>query len=142
MCLKIIALDPYHYFQHGWNVFDSIVALLSLADVLYNRLSNKNLSFLASLRVVRRFLLFRFYVLNLLLSCARVWVHVSVCAVLHEWRSRDTMRGVDAFSDPEDHGSQTRVRKCLCPLNHFTCSILCPTPPLPILSLPFSLLSF
>ncbi|XP_028623112.1 sodium channel protein type 11 subunit alpha [Grammomys surdaster] len=49
MCLKIIALDPYHYFQHGWNIFDSIVALLSLADVLYN------LSFLASLRVLRVF---------------------------------------------------------------------------------------
>lgn len=70
MCLKIIALDPYHYFRHGWNVFDSIVALLSLADVLYNTLSDNNRSFLASLRVVRRFLSFRFYVLNLLLACA------------------------------------------------------------------------
>lgn len=62
MCLKIIALDPYHYFRHGWNVFDSIVALLSLADVLYTNLSDKssrsNRSFLASFRVVRRFLLF------------------------------------------------------------------------------------
>uniref|UniRef100_F1M9X1 Sodium channel protein n=1 Tax=Rattus norvegicus TaxID=10116 RepID=F1M9X1_RAT len=55
MCLKIIALDPYHYFRHGWNVFDSIVALLSLADVLYNTLSDNNRSFLASLRVLRVF---------------------------------------------------------------------------------------
>ncbi|XP_040596069.1 sodium channel protein type 11 subunit alpha [Mesocricetus auratus] len=59
MCLKIIALDPYHYFRHGWNVFDSIVALLSLADVLYNNLSDKssrsNRSFLASFRVLRVF---------------------------------------------------------------------------------------
>ncbi|XP_005348271.1 sodium channel protein type 11 subunit alpha [Microtus ochrogaster] len=59
MCLKIIALDPYHYFRHGWNVFDSIVALLSLADVLYTNLSDKssrsNRSFLASFRVVRVF---------------------------------------------------------------------------------------
>ncbi|ERE76463.1 sodium channel protein type 11 subunit alpha-like protein [Cricetulus griseus] len=59
MCLKIIALDPYHYFRHGWNIFDSIVALLSLADVLYNNLSDKssrsNRSFLASFRVLRVF---------------------------------------------------------------------------------------
>ncbi|XP_057622541.1 sodium channel protein type 11 subunit alpha [Chionomys nivalis] len=59
MCLKIIALDPYHYFRHGWNVFDSIVALLSLADVLYTNLSDKNSrsnrSFLASFRVLRVF---------------------------------------------------------------------------------------
>lgn len=60
MCLKIIALDPYHYFRHGWNIFDSLVALLSLADVLYNNLGDKgsrssrsNRSFLASFRVVR-----------------------------------------------------------------------------------------
>ncbi|XP_071068372.1 sodium channel protein type 11 subunit alpha [Dasypus novemcinctus] len=33
MCLKIIALDPYHYFRQGWNIFDSIVALLSFADL-------------------------------------------------------------------------------------------------------------
>ncbi|XP_050996123.1 sodium channel protein type 11 subunit alpha [Acomys russatus] len=56
MCLKIIALDPYHYFQHGWNIFDSLVALLSLADVLYNNLFDKsNRSFLASFRVLRVF---------------------------------------------------------------------------------------
>ncbi|KAL6065358.1 hypothetical protein STEG23_005988, partial [Scotinomys teguina] len=59
MCLKIIALDPYHYFRHGWNVFDSVVALLSLADVLYNNLSDKNSRsnsrFLASFRVLRVF---------------------------------------------------------------------------------------
>lgn len=34
MCLKIIALDPYHYFRRGWNIFDSIIALLSLVDVV------------------------------------------------------------------------------------------------------------
>ncbi|XP_006890709.1 PREDICTED: sodium channel protein type 11 subunit alpha [Elephantulus edwardii] len=36
MCLKIIALDPYHYFRRGWNIFDCVVALLSFADVLAN----------------------------------------------------------------------------------------------------------
>uniref|UniRef100_A0A8C3E8V9 Sodium channel protein n=1 Tax=Corvus moneduloides TaxID=1196302 RepID=A0A8C3E8V9_CORMO len=32
MILKIIALDPYYYFQHKWNVFDSVVVLIGLAS--------------------------------------------------------------------------------------------------------------
>nr|XP_006986808.2 sodium channel protein type 11 subunit alpha [Peromyscus maniculatus bairdii] len=60
MCLKIIALDPYHYFRHGWNIFDSIVALVSLADALLNSLTDSNgrrsnRRFLASFRVLRVF---------------------------------------------------------------------------------------
>uniref|UniRef100_A0A8C5KIK3 Sodium channel protein n=1 Tax=Jaculus jaculus TaxID=51337 RepID=A0A8C5KIK3_JACJA len=55
MCLKIVALDPYHYFRHGWNIFDSIVAILSLADVLNSVPDKKNRSFLASFRVLRVF---------------------------------------------------------------------------------------
>ncbi|KAM5281099.1 sodium channel protein type 11 subunit alpha [Ctenodactylus gundi] len=51
MFLKIIALDPYHYFRQGWNIFDSIVAVLSLAEVA----TPKNLSFLRSFRVLRVF---------------------------------------------------------------------------------------
>uniref|UniRef100_A0A8C0XBP8 Sodium channel protein n=1 Tax=Castor canadensis TaxID=51338 RepID=A0A8C0XBP8_CASCN len=54
MCLKIIALDPYHYFRHGWNIFDSIVALLSFADVM-NSVSDQSWSFLRSFRVLRVF---------------------------------------------------------------------------------------
>lgn len=61
MCLKIIALDPYYYFRRGWNIFDSIVALLSLTDVMMSRVNNadvmmkkeKNMPVFRSLRVVR-----------------------------------------------------------------------------------------
>lgn len=57
MCLKIIALDPYGYFRRGWNVFDSIVALLSFADVMNSLVVGKQSPlFFHSLRVVRRFL--------------------------------------------------------------------------------------
>ncbi|XP_012411266.1 sodium channel protein type 11 subunit alpha [Trichechus manatus latirostris] len=52
MCLKIVALDPYHYFRRGWNVFDCVVALLSLADVLT---FEKSLPVLRSFRVLRVF---------------------------------------------------------------------------------------
>uniref|UniRef100_A0A671FVQ1 Sodium channel protein n=1 Tax=Rhinolophus ferrumequinum TaxID=59479 RepID=A0A671FVQ1_RHIFE len=52
MCLKIIALDPYYYFRRGWNVFDSVVALLSIIDVM---LSNKSVTVFRSLRVLRVF---------------------------------------------------------------------------------------
>uniref|UniRef100_A0A8D2DS21 Sodium channel protein n=1 Tax=Sciurus vulgaris TaxID=55149 RepID=A0A8D2DS21_SCIVU len=48
MCLKIIALDPYHYFRQGWNIFDSIVAVLSFAEIIQR-------SFLRSFRVLRVF---------------------------------------------------------------------------------------
>ncbi|KAF6101020.1 sodium voltage-gated channel alpha subunit 11 [Phyllostomus discolor] len=50
MCLKIIALDPYHYFRRGWNIFDSVVALLSLIDV-----TNTQQPFFRILRVLRVF---------------------------------------------------------------------------------------
>ncbi|XP_007565048.1 sodium channel protein type 4 subunit alpha B-like [Poecilia formosa] len=33
MVLKILAMDPYHYFQEGWNIFDSIVVAMSLVDL-------------------------------------------------------------------------------------------------------------
>uniref|UniRef100_A0A2K5CEB4 Sodium channel protein n=1 Tax=Aotus nancymaae TaxID=37293 RepID=A0A2K5CEB4_AOTNA len=55
MCLKIIALDPYHYFRRGWNIFDSIVALLSFADVLNGIFQMRSWSFLRSFRVLRVF---------------------------------------------------------------------------------------
>ncbi|XP_044211809.1 sodium channel protein type 4 subunit alpha B-like [Thunnus albacares] len=34
MILKIIALDPYGYFQVGWNIFDSIIVFVSLAELI------------------------------------------------------------------------------------------------------------
>nr|XP_051691510.1 sodium channel protein type 11 subunit alpha isoform X1 [Oryctolagus cuniculus]XP_051691511.1 sodium channel protein type 11 subunit alpha isoform X1 [Oryctolagus cuniculus]XP_051691512.1 sodium channel protein type 11 subunit alpha isoform X1 [Oryctolagus cuniculus]XP_051691513.1 sodium channel protein type 11 subunit alpha isoform X1 [Oryctolagus cuniculus]XP_051691514.1 sodium channel protein type 11 subunit alpha isoform X1 [Oryctolagus cuniculus]XP_051691515.1 sodium channel protein ty len=52
MCLKIMALDPYYYFRQRWNIFDCVVALLSLVDVIYVR---HNLPYLRPLRVLRVF---------------------------------------------------------------------------------------
>ncbi|CAL9690356.1 unnamed protein product [Knipowitschia caucasica] len=34
MVLKIIALDPYFYFQQGWNIFDGIIVTLSLLELV------------------------------------------------------------------------------------------------------------
>lgn len=59
MCLKIIALDPYNYFRRGWNIFDSIVALLSFADVMNSIVvGKKSLLFFRPLRVVRHLLFY------------------------------------------------------------------------------------
>uniref|UniRef100_A0A8C3T219 Sodium channel protein n=1 Tax=Chelydra serpentina TaxID=8475 RepID=A0A8C3T219_CHESE len=33
MILKIIALDPYYYFQQRWNIFDSLIVTLSLIEL-------------------------------------------------------------------------------------------------------------
>nr|XP_001916634.3 sodium channel protein type 11 subunit alpha [Equus caballus] len=56
MFLKIIALDPYHYFRRGWNIFDSVVALLSFADVMNSIVAGKQKwPFFRSLRVLRVF---------------------------------------------------------------------------------------
>lgn len=49
MFLKIIAMDPYYYFQEGWNIFDGIIVTLSLVEL---GLSNvEGLSVLRSFRV-------------------------------------------------------------------------------------------
>uniref|UniRef100_A0A8C2G650 Sodium channel protein n=1 Tax=Cyprinus carpio TaxID=7962 RepID=A0A8C2G650_CYPCA len=53
MVLKIIALDPYYYFQQGWNIFDSLIVSLSLMEL---GLSNvEGLSVLRSFRLLRVF---------------------------------------------------------------------------------------
>ncbi|KAM9323689.1 sodium channel protein type 2 subunit alpha-like [Pholidichthys leucotaenia] len=53
MVLKLIALDPYYYFQQGWNIFDSIIVCLSLMEL---GLSNvEGLSVLRSFRLLRVF---------------------------------------------------------------------------------------
>lgn len=50
MCLKVIALDPYYYFQEGWNIFDGIIVSLSLMEL---GLANvEGLSVLRSFRLV------------------------------------------------------------------------------------------
>lgn len=51
MVLKLIAMDPYEYFQQGWNIFDSIIVTLSLVEL---GLANvQGLSVLRSFRLVR-----------------------------------------------------------------------------------------
>uniref|UniRef100_A0A667GKS6 Sodium channel protein n=1 Tax=Lynx canadensis TaxID=61383 RepID=A0A667GKS6_LYNCA len=50
MVLKIIAMDPYYYFQEGWNIFDGIIVSLSLMEL---GLANvEGLSVLRSFRLV------------------------------------------------------------------------------------------
>ncbi|KAM4688015.1 sodium channel protein type 5 subunit alpha-like isoform 1-T1 [Discoglossus pictus] len=53
MVFKIIALDPYYYFQQGWNIFDSIIVMLSLMDVAIS--TKGSLSVLRTFRLLRVF---------------------------------------------------------------------------------------
>ncbi|XP_066490781.1 sodium channel protein type 2 subunit alpha-like isoform X4 [Tiliqua scincoides] len=67
MVLKIIALDPYYYFQEGWNIFDSIIVSLSLMEL---GLANvEGLSVLRSFRLLRVFKLAKSWpTLNMLIK--------------------------------------------------------------------------
>ncbi|XP_061330268.1 sodium channel protein type 5 subunit alpha-like isoform X2 [Pezoporus flaviventris] len=47
MILKIIALDPYNYFQQKWNIFDSIVVMIDLISF------EENLSYFRLLRIFK-----------------------------------------------------------------------------------------
>lgn len=50
MFLKLIAMDPYYYFQEGWNIFDGFIVSLSLMEL---SLANvEGLSVLRSFRLV------------------------------------------------------------------------------------------
>ncbi|NXH39544.1 SCN5A protein, partial [Dicaeum eximium] len=62
MILKIIALDPYYYFQQPWNIFDSVIVTLSLIELSFPRSKSKKerqkggtLSVLRSFRLLRVF---------------------------------------------------------------------------------------
>ncbi|CAB1434025.1 unnamed protein product [Pleuronectes platessa] len=53
MVMKLIAMDPYYYFQQGWNIFDGVIVCLSLMEL---GLSNvEGLSVLRSFRLLRVF---------------------------------------------------------------------------------------
>ncbi|KAJ7427817.1 hypothetical protein WISP_03671 [Willisornis vidua] len=67
MVLKLIALDPYEYFQQGWNIFDSIIVTLSLVEL---GLANvQGLSVLRSFRLARVFKLAKSWpTLNMLIK--------------------------------------------------------------------------
>ncbi|XP_032822016.2 sodium channel protein type 2 subunit alpha isoform X1 [Petromyzon marinus] len=51
MVLKIIAMDPYYYFQEKWNQFDSVVVTVSLVEMWLPDFDN--LSVLRSFRLLR-----------------------------------------------------------------------------------------
>ncbi|KAK2489537.1 hypothetical protein MC885_010556, partial [Smutsia gigantea] len=67
MILKLIAMDPYEYFQQGWNIFDSIIVTLSLVEL---GLANvQGLSVLRSFRLLRVFKLAKSWpTLNMLIK--------------------------------------------------------------------------
>ncbi|XP_067109456.1 sodium channel protein type 2 subunit alpha-like [Osmerus mordax] len=53
MVFKVIALDPYYYFQQGWNMFDGIIVCLSLMELGLSDV--EGLSVLRSFRLLRVF---------------------------------------------------------------------------------------
>uniref|UniRef100_A0A665VDI1 Sodium channel protein n=1 Tax=Echeneis naucrates TaxID=173247 RepID=A0A665VDI1_ECHNA len=53
MVLKIVALDPYYYFQEGWNIFDGIIVSLSLMELCLENVVG--MSVLRSFRLLRVF---------------------------------------------------------------------------------------
>uniref|UniRef100_A0A671XGQ0 Sodium channel protein n=1 Tax=Sparus aurata TaxID=8175 RepID=A0A671XGQ0_SPAAU len=53
MVFKIIALDPYYYFQKGWNIFDAIIVSLSLLEFCMS--NSGSMSVLRSFRLLRVF---------------------------------------------------------------------------------------
>ncbi|KAL0963798.1 hypothetical protein UPYG_G00313710 [Umbra pygmaea] len=67
MCLKIVALDPYFYFQEGWNIFDGIIVSLSLMELGLDSVSG--MSVLRSFRLLRVFKLAKSWpTLNMLIK--------------------------------------------------------------------------
>uniref|UniRef100_A0A672V514 Sodium channel protein n=1 Tax=Strigops habroptila TaxID=2489341 RepID=A0A672V514_STRHB len=67
MVLKIIAMHPFYYFQVGWNIFDSFIVTLSLAELFLS--SVDGLSVLRSFRLLRVFKLAKSWpTLNMLIK--------------------------------------------------------------------------
>uniref|UniRef100_A0A7M4FE37 Sodium channel protein n=1 Tax=Crocodylus porosus TaxID=8502 RepID=A0A7M4FE37_CROPO len=67
MVLKIIAMDPYYYFQVGWNIFDGIIVTLSLVELFLANVDG--LSVLRSFRLLRVFKLAKSWpTLNMLIK--------------------------------------------------------------------------
>lgn len=50
MFAKLIAMDPYYYFQEGWNCFDGFIVTLSLVEL--GLADVEGLSVLRSFRLV------------------------------------------------------------------------------------------
>ncbi|XP_058266081.1 sodium channel, voltage gated, type VIII, alpha subunit a isoform X2 [Hemibagrus wyckioides] len=67
MVAKLVAMDPYYYFQEGWNIFDGFIVSLSLMEL---GLANvEGLSVLRSFRLLRVFKLAKSWpTLNMLIK--------------------------------------------------------------------------
>ncbi|NP_001361657.1 sodium channel, voltage gated, type VIII alpha subunit isoform 1 [Xenopus tropicalis] len=67
MFLKLIAMDPYYYFQEGWNIFDGFIVSLSLMELGLQDV--EGLSVLRSFRLLRVFKLAKSWpTLNMLIK--------------------------------------------------------------------------
>ncbi|XP_053311786.1 sodium channel protein type 8 subunit alpha [Spea bombifrons] len=67
MVLKLVAMDPYYYFQEGWNIFDSFIVSLSLMELGLQGV--EGLSVLRSFRLLRVFKLAKSWpTLNMLIK--------------------------------------------------------------------------
>ncbi|XP_028927942.1 sodium channel protein type 9 subunit alpha isoform X1 [Ornithorhynchus anatinus] len=67
MVFKLIAMDPYEYFQVGWNIFDSVIVTLSLVELFLADV--EGLSVLRSFRLLRVFKLAKSWpTLNMLIK--------------------------------------------------------------------------
>lgn len=51
MVFKIIAFDPYYYFQKKWNIFDCVIVTVSLLEL--SMVKKGSLSVLRTFRLVR-----------------------------------------------------------------------------------------
>ncbi|XP_026768011.3 sodium channel, voltage-gated, type I-like, alpha isoform X1 [Pangasianodon hypophthalmus] len=76
MIFKIIALDPYKYFQESWNIFDSVIVTLSIMELGLENVPG--MSVLRSFRLLRVFKLAKSWpTLNMLIKI----IHNSVGAL-------------------------------------------------------------
>ncbi|MEE6471853.1 hypothetical protein FKM82_009394 [Ascaphus truei] len=67
MFLKLVAMDPYYYFQEGWNIFDGFIVSLSLMELGLQDV--EGLSVLRSFRLLRVFKLAKSWpTLNMLIK--------------------------------------------------------------------------
>lgn len=62
MFAKLVAMDPYYYFQEGWNIFDGIIVSLSLMEL--GLADVEGLSVLRSFRLVNLFIASEFECIN------------------------------------------------------------------------------
>ncbi|XP_068595957.1 sodium channel protein type 4 subunit alpha B-like [Brachionichthys hirsutus] len=59
MVIKVVAMDPYNYFQVSWNIFDSVIVFISLLELAVQDVSG--LSLLRNVRLLRVFRLARWW---------------------------------------------------------------------------------